>query len=495
MVEIIDTKRLELPDDQLSGITDLEIRGGANPVLYASSEVINGISAWNIAGTGTPVFMSTLDYASNRGTKGVAQMTIASIEGQDVLLPAGRFDDRLAIHKLGVDGDFSGMKYLGASPARIGSFTNTEVIQFSGKSFLVASQYGIEGFETFRIRDDLSLEYRRHFDDNARAHIKQISAMASGEVADRKFFFTASAIEDGVTAYWMGQWGNVRERGTLSPENSLWVDAPTALATVDVGGYLYLVIAAAGSGTLTTVRVSQWAALSVQDHEIDSLETRLAGVTAVATAQVGQHSYVVAGGADDGISLYEISADGQLHHLMSIPDQTGTTLQNITAITLQVVGQDLQVFVAGSEAGMTRFTIDLGNLGDQISGNRWADTLTGTDLDDVILGFDGNDILIGGDGNDRIIDGKGADTMTGGNGADIFVFRQDTRMDTVTDFEVGIDKLDLTGFAMLHSFGQLKMTQKGYGVLVEFGADRFRLEIETGQLLVSDLSADDFIFS
>ncbi|MBF2058161.1 MAG: M10 family metallopeptidase C-terminal domain-containing protein [Cyanobacterium sp. T60_A2020_053] len=57
----------------------------------------------------------------------------------------------------------------------------------------------------------------------------------------------------------------------------------------------------------------------------------------------------------------------------------------------------------------------------------------------------GNDTLNGTTGDDILIGGQGADRLTGGKGADIF--RYDSLVDigdTITDFEVGIDKIDLS---------------------------------------------------
>jgi len=192
--------------------------------------------------------------------------------------------------------------------------------------------------------------------------------------------------------------------------------------------------------------------------------------------------------------MFEITADGQLHHLLTLADQLDTTLTNITAIAATVVGTELQVFVSGSEVGVTQFTVDLGPLGDQIVGTDTHDIIHGTVNDDVIVGFDGNDTLFGGAGNDRIIDGAGVDVMWGESGADIFVFRQDRRMDSVMDFEDGIDKIDLTDFAMLYSIDQLMFVQKLYGVEVSFRDDRFHIEADSGILQVADLTAEDFVF-
>ena len=112
----------------------------------------------------------------------------------------------------------------------------------------------------------------------------------------------------------------------------------------------------------------------------------------------------------------------------------------------------------------------------------------------MIVGFDGADILRGEAGDDRLIDGKGVDVLTGGAGEDVFVFIQDRRLDTVADFQDGLDQIDLSDFSLLYSVDQLTMVQKGYGVMVTFGDDRLRIEAESGQLMVADLGADDFIF-
>ena len=62
-----------------------------------------------------------------------------------------------------------------------------------------------------------------------------------------------------------------------------------------------------------------------------------------------------------------------------------------------------------------------------------------------MIGGAGNDVLKGGDGHDYLAGGSGVDTMTGGAGTDIFAFDYDgvsTDADIITDFEVGIDRLE-----------------------------------------------------
>ncbi|MFO2840912.1 type I secretion C-terminal target domain-containing protein, partial [Legionella pneumophila serogroup 1] len=81
------------------------------------------------------------------------------------------------------------------------------------------------------------------------------------------------------------------------------------------------------------------------------------------------------------------------------------------------------------------------------------DTIGGGQGNDQIYGQEGNDTIDGGAGNDVIVGGTGNDTLTGGAGADQFVLVKGqggasagaAPIDTITDFEVNIDKIVING--------------------------------------------------
>jgi Ca2+-binding RTX toxin-like protein len=98
-----------------------------------------------------------------------------------------------------------------------------------------------------------------------------------------------------------------------------------------------------------------------------------------------------------------------------------------------------------------------GYAGDFLYGDAGADTLRGDAGNDGLYGGADNDNLNGGADNDTLIGGGGKDTLTGGSGVDTFQFESvaessltplpksrvlDT-VDTITDFQHGVDKIDL----------------------------------------------------
>lgn len=96
------------------------------------------------------------------------------------------------------------------------------------------------------------------------------------------------------------------------------------------------------------------------------------------------------------------------------------------------------------------------NSNDVLWGREGNDVIYGYDSADNIYGGWGRDDLYGGAGSDYLRGGSGSDTLRGGHGddllagganADFFVFVAAERsdIDTIRDFEVGVDQLVLGG--------------------------------------------------
>jgi len=107
-------------------------------------------------------------------------------------------------------------------------------------------------------------------------------------------------------------------------------------------------------------------------------------------------------------------------------------------------------FGAGEIRGqLVAIADDFQNTVEGTAGHDWLPGLGGND---TILGFEGDDRLEGGDGDDTMDGGKGADilvggagndSLTGGQGPDLYEFNAGFGMDTVTDFKVSQDQIQL----------------------------------------------------
>lgn len=114
------------------------------------------------------------------------------------------------------------------------------------------------------------------------------------------------------------------------------------------------------------------------------------------------------------------------------------------------------IVVAGDLDYETSATYDVTVRTTDSGGNVFDKTFTidVTDVDDAATPDEGAaGILLGGDGMDTLVSALGSDVMTGGADADMFVFQaiqsQAGDIDTITDFVVGQDFLQLDGLAVV----------------------------------------------
>jgi Ca2+-binding RTX toxin-like protein len=159
-------------------------------------------------------------------------------------------------------------------------------------------------------------------------------------------------------------------------------------------------------------------------------------------------------------------------------------------------GDDILRGVAGSDV------LEGGSGSDRLEGGLGNDRLDGGDAADTLVGGKGNDMLDGGAGSDTLVGSLGKDVLTGGDGRDLFIFAAlESRpgggvRDIITDFEPGVDKIDLSGLEL--SFGELSFKAVGSGLIVYgdvngdsvMGANEFGLQL-TG---ITTLNESDFIF-
>ncbi|WP_146742602.1 tandem-95 repeat protein [Vibrio diazotrophicus] len=81
---------------------------------------------------------------------------------------------------------------------------------------------------------------------------------------------------------------------------------------------------------------------------------------------------------------------------------------------------------------------------DYLDGGQGQDYLYGGLGNDILVGGDGDDKLFGGAGNDVLIGGSGHDQLTGGAGSDVFVIEGSNSSDTIMDFNVQEDIVDIS---------------------------------------------------
>lgn len=240
------------------------------------------------------------------------------------------------------------------------------------------------------------------------------------------------------------------------------------LAMGETNGVAHVIAGAAQSGTLTVWARDADGRLRLTDHLLDSRDSRFQGVTQLEAVTHEGNTWIAAGGADHGVSLFRLLSSGRLVQVAQLADGLEWSLDGLAALDLAADAEGLLHLVTAGlrDGGISHFTFAPHGL---VEGGERSETLTGTAQADILR------------------DGAGADTLTGGAGADIFVFDSDGQTDVVTDFDPSEDRLDLSGWTLFRGAHQLSIQPRDDGAEVIFegvdGTERLVLLSASGRAL------------
>jgi hypothetical protein len=282
------------------------------------------------------------------------------------------------------------------------------------------------------------------------------------------------------------------QRDTITASDGLAVAFLSDLDVVQLGSQTFVIAAAAGTSSLTVLRLTSDGQLTITDHVIDSRDTRFAALSAVDTIEVNGQVYVATGGGDDGVTLFRLLPDGTLQTLATLENGIAGGLANVSAIEIVQVGDRLLIYVGGeTESGLTVVEWPLGPVGQVIDATGAGPTVVGTTGGDILTSGTVNQALSAGAGDDVLIAATNGASLTGGTGRDVFVLRDTALQTTITDFQTGVDQLDLTGWAMLRDLSQLTVIPRADGVTLTFNGRSVTIQSADGRpLLVTDVLPD-----
>ena len=430
----------------------------AGPYLVADTGASGGLISYRLA-EGAAAGLA--DSAHFTGSATTAQAGLARSVGGAVVF--GTVSDGggkvILAQALTADGGFGGMVALGELPQDTSLVTALVSARMDGFEMLFAADGGSGQILVFR-----NDEAPRSPADAPPAPVEAVALEGSAllsiaETGARPHLLALERGRGALHGFVMDPASGALSAGAvLDGDAGLAIADATALETLSAHGTTWAIIAAAGTHSLSVVRIADDGALALTDHVLDTLATRFGGVHGLGVAQVGDHVFIVAGGADDGLSLFRLLPDGRLLHVETIANGAGLGLGNVGQVSATVLGAELQLFVAGDpRGGLSQFGLDLSGLGvvAETAGNAAA-LLAGTPGDDLLSarGF-GNDTLSGGAGDDILVAGPGESELRGGDGADTFVLSADSGRVRITDFDPAHDRLDLSALPMLRNPGQL----------------------------------------
>lgn len=454
-----------------TGITDIEIvPNGVGLSVFSHSGRNGGLAGWSISGSSMTLVDQVVYNAGWIGGIGESIAVSDAPSGGTEALFGSVSGGALSAYSLGTSGNVgtvSSYSGLGSDLARLVDIdTSGDRVVFADAlgQFAVGQRTGSGAVSNLAVLTD---------DDES--HLAFVTTVATATIGGQTIIFAGDAGEDGLTSFLVSSGGTIFA-DAVGTEDGIGIMDPTAMTVVEVFGQSYLILASAQgmNGALTVFHVLPDGSLMRADHVTDNLNTRFGGVTDIATVEHDGHTYLAAGGADDGVSLFLVLPGGQLQFLDAI-ENTWTdgapgqaALADVTAIAGGTVQETLHFFVASEDVGgLTRLAYDVSDQGTmQHRTATNGGSLLGGALDDVLVSGAGSDTISAGNGDDILVDGSGLDILTGGGGADVFVLRDDGNEDRIMDFDPAHDTLDLSSWPFFYDPSALSVVPNANGAIV-----------------------------
>ncbi|KIC40498.1 hcalcium-binding protein [Ruegeria sp. ANG-R] len=461
-----------------SGIGDTALKTfNGETYLYSTTGRGGGIVSWHLVEGASPQEQDQ-QYFGASITHQVGRIgTPVHLAGNDRLILDVDTATGLVGYSLNADGTIGALQETGGLTGG-GDIASAVQMTIGTSNLLVLAHEDTDQIGSYRINGDGSLSPA----NSVAASATVLKTLQSGS---NHFVITADTAGNTISSYTVNQGtGALSEVDGNEAIRTLGINTPTAVEAVQAYGKSWVVVAGVGSNSLSVLELASNGQLKPADHVLDTLHTRFASVQDIAAVQVEGRVFVVAGGGDDGITLFTMTPDGQLVHMDSFADTLDSGLQNVQTISVAPVGDELQIFAASQQdAGLTQLSVSIADLGLVAEG---YGTVTGTAQGDMLSGGILDTTLHGGAGDDILITGTSATTMTGGAGADTYVIRESSGPTVITDFQAGIDRLDLSDYPFLRTPAQLDFTSTAQGARISYRDEVIELHSDTGATLTSE---------
>lgn len=463
--------------------------------LYACTGINGGISLFQLTAASAPPQLLQRYWHQN-AELGTGVFTLGEIGGEQQLLQQGSSSGALLRYGINGNGTLRSQESEALTTGSEGGLGVLALGQISSGALAGHSLvYGLtESGELRGWRLDSNGVRQADLATTGEAAAYHLAGSAALEIlAEADLLFALDPGGAGLRSYRIDPASGALEAADqLGQAAGLAVSDPRALESFRAQGSDWIVLASAGSSSLSLIRVEQDGRLTLADQLNDTLATRFGGAAHLQVVQHGDHVLVLAAGHDDGISLLRLLPSGQLLYLDSLSADEAAGLQAVTALESVVLGDQLQLYVSsGSHAGLARLALDLGDLGQQASLLTGAGRLQGGAGDDLLQGGTGAVLLEGGAGDDILVASGAGSQLTGGAGADRFVLGAIAAPGAapgggslrVMDFTPGEDLLDLSLCPGLYSPAQLQLESLPGGIALRFAATRIEVQNALGQAL------------
>ena len=248
---------------------------------------------------------------------------------------------------------------------RLAGLRGLETAVVNNKLYLYAAGFTDDGITFFEVRNNGTLRYLNYVNDISNFELDGVQGLATTTIGAHEYLYASGGVDDGVSAFRLLSNGAPSHTHpfteTVSTAANYNLNGADALAITQVGGRQFLVVAGYNDNGLSLFEISTNGQLLHRVNVNNSLTTNLNGPRDLEIAVVGTRTFLfVSADRDKGVSVYEIGVGGTLTNRDNINDTGGFNhkLDGAWGIDSIQIGEKTFLFVAGlNDDGVTVFEV------------------------------------------------------------------------------------------------------------------------------------------
>lgn len=464
-----------------SNISDLVLQQTSQGwLLVSANQRGGGLSSFSVGASGTPAkFVTHVSYGTTLDR--LSEPKITMLEG-DKGYHAYAFGLTYAGSRgAQFDADGAATRFVASGLAR-DTITAT-TFDIGSSEYVLASRAGTATFQSYRRTSEGTVaQISSSLMPTGTRRDAKIDDIEVATVGGQKFAIATSTLGNFISAHKIDTVGRIQTGQVVGLSWQAPFMNPRETEVATVADKTFVIVAGATSSSLTVLRLDANGRLTPVDHILDEAGTRFSRITELETATLNGRTFVFAAGADDGISMFTLLPDGRLVHVGTIADTAKMALANVSGLAAGVIKGEISVFAGSStDQGISQFKVSTGVIG--ATGFAASGNATGTAADDILVAQAGTVQINGGGGDDTLVAAGRPVILTGGAGADVFMPTAVIGTITITDFDRGQDRLDLSDLGMTRSPMQMSLTPTSSGLRITFGATTIDVRSADGRTL------------
>ncbi len=419
---------------------------------------------------------------------GQPHLEVGLIDGGQKLLVSSPPEGRVLIYEIGSNGRLNG-----PDSVTLGSEAVTSIAVAPGIGLVVADALGDltlwtkDGGGIYSPGPSVEVGFRV-----VQSDVRQVEVISHGSAS---YAVALSSDDVSISSFRINLDGSLTQVQELHTSDGMSASGIHAMAQTSLDGEKYVLVAGSGSSSVTVIQLRDDGFLIPVDQVNDTLETGFDDITQLETFSLGERVFVLAAGGDQGVTLMTMLPGGRLVHLDTLTSDPGGTLDDIAEMTLSHRGGVLQINAIREDgSGSALYTYDVSQIEETIFQAGSSGSATGNATHDLLIAHSSDSVLRGNGGDDILVDGSGLDDLYGGDGADVFILTADGNTDTIHDFELGIDRIDMSSAGRIFTLDALELTAQSYGFSVSFSNETLIVRTDDGQSInPGSLSIEDLV--